>query len=356
MERKLNFNAGPAELPGEVLHDVGRAIHHYKRTGLSILELPHRSEEFIEIVDEAGQLVRELCGLGEDYDVMWLHGGGRMQFAMLPMNLLAEGKTAAYIESGLWAKEAIKYAQYYGNVNVAATSEPDGYNSLPAWPAKIAPRPAYLHMTTNNTIHGTQWHEIPATNVPLVADMSSDIFGQARDYTRFAMFYATAQKNLGVPGLALAVIHKDMLQRSARDLPPLLSYREHVKENSIVNTANVFAIYTSLLMLRWTKSKGLQTLEQDNRRKAAMLYDLLDSSAVFRPRVTELAHRSIMNVCFTTTRAHEARFLALCDKNNIVGIKGHRYTGGFRVSLYNAVPVDAVEALVSLMREYERTA
>lgn len=356
MERKLNFNAGPAELPGEVLHDVGRAVHHYKRTGLSILELPHRSEEFIEIVDEAGQLVRELCGLGEDYDVMWLHGGGRMQFAMLPMNLLAEGKTAAYIESGLWAKEAIKYAQYYGKVNVAATSEPDGYNSLPVWPAKISPKPVFLHMTTNNTIHGTQWQEIPATNVPLVADMSSDIFGQARDYSRFAMFYATAQKNLGVPGLSLAVMHKDMLQRCARDLPPLLSYREQVKENSIVNTANVFAVYTSLLMLRWTKSKGLQTLEQDNRRKAAMLYDLLDSSSVFRPRVTELAHRSIMNVCFTTTRAHEARFLALCEKNNIVGIKGHRYTGGFRVSLYNAVPVDAVEALVSLMREYERTA
>lgn len=356
MERKINFNAGPAELPGEVLHDVGRAIHHYKRTGLSILELPHRSEEFIEIVDEANQLVRELCGLGEEYDILWLHGGGRMQFCMLPMNLLSEGKTAAYIESGLWAKEAIKYAGHYGKVQVAATSEPDGYNSLPRWPSKISPKPAYLHITTNNTIHGTQFHEIPESSAPLVADMSSDIFGQARDYSRFAMFYATAQKNLGVPGLALAVINKETLQKSARDLPPLLSYREQAKENSIVNTANVFAIYTSLLMLRWTKARGLATLEHDNRRKAAMLYDLLDSSSVFRPRVTERADRSIMNVCFTTTKAHEARFLALCDKNNIVGIKGHRYTGGFRVSLYNPVGVDAVETLVSLMREYERTA
>lgn len=356
MERKINFNAGPAELPGEVLHEIGRAIHHYKKTGLSILEVPHRSAEFADILDEAKALVRELCGIGEDYEVVWLHGGGRMQFTTVPMNFLPPGKSAAYIETGIWSRDAANYARHYGEVNIVASSEADGFFTLPPWPTKLSPKPAYLHLTTNNTIHGTQWHDIPAVSVPLVADMSSDIFGQPRNYTQFAMFYAAAQKNLGVPGVALAVIHKDFLQKAAKDLPPLLSYREQVRENSVVNTANVFAVFTSLLMLRWTKGRGLDSIYAANRKKAEMLYGFLDGNSVFRPCITVPGHRSLMNVCFATTKIHESRFLALCEKNNIVGIQGHRSTGGFRVSLYNAISIDAVEALVSLMREYERTA
>ncbi len=354
MERKINFNAGPAEIPGEVLYDVARATQKYKRTGLSILELPHRGPEFLDILEESKQLVRELCGLGDDHEIVWLHGGGRMQFCMVPMNFLGDGQTAAYIDSGHWAHEAATYAGYYGSVKVVASSEKDNHSRLPAWPAKLSPKPVYLHFTTNNTIYGTQWHDIPATQAPLIADMSSDILSARHDYSRYALFYAAAQKNLGAAGVALAVIRKDLLKKTARSLPPFLSYREQAKENSIVNTANVGGIYTSLLMLRWIKEKGIEHLETENKRKAATLYNAIDKSEVFQARVTEQAHRSLMNVCFTAnSKETEHSFLQLCEQNNITGIKGHRLTGGFRVSLYNAIPYDSVQQLVALMSEFE---
>ncbi len=355
MERKINFNAGPAELPGEVLYDIGKATQRYKKTGLSILELPHRSAEFIEIIEESKQLVRELCQVGDDYEITWLHGGGRMQFCMVPMNFLADGKPAAYIDSGLWAHEAMEYARYYGETDILSSSEKDGYNVLPKWPAKISVKHSYLHITTNNTIHGTQWNDVPAVaGVPLIADMSSDILSRKQDYSKYTMFYATAQKNLGIAGVALAVIHKDLLKRPSRSLPPMLSYAEQVKHNSIVNTANVFGVYTALLMLRWTKEKGMENIERDNLTKATMLYNTLDNSKVFLPRVKEKKHRSLMNVCFTAnTPENEKKFLELCDRNSIAGVKGHRFTGGMRVSLYNAITVDAVSVLVTLMKEFE---
>jgi phosphoserine aminotransferase len=357
MERKINFNAGPAELPGEVLYDLGKAIQKYKKTGLSILELPHRSPEFIEIVEESKQLVRELCGLNDDYEVAWMHGGGRMQFCMVPQNFIGNGKSAAYIDSGLWAHEASEYAKFYGETAIVASSAEQGYNCLPKWPAKISQQYSYLHITTNNTIHGTQWNDIPATTIPLIADMSSDILSRKHDYTRYAMFYATAQKNLGVSGVGLAVIQKDFLEKSAISLPPILSYREQVKQNSVVNTANVFGIYAALLMLRWTKQKGIDNIEHDNLLKATMLYDALDHSKVFIPKVTDSKHRSLMNICFTAdTAGNEKKFLEMCDRNGIVGIRGHRHTGGMRVSLYNAITLDAVSSLVSMMNEFENSA
>ena len=352
MQTKINFNAGPAALPPEVLYEAARAITKYKKTGLSILELPHRGKEFAEIVAESKQLVRELCDLDDQYEVLWLHGGGRQQFFMVPMNFLADNSAAGYIDSGRWAEEALEYATHYGDVQVLATSKDSNYGHLPGWPSKMPKQLSYVHFTTNNTIYGTQWTNIPDTGkVPLIADMSSDIFSRKHDYSRYAMFYAAVQKNLGTPGIALTVIRKDMLERIVRPLPPMLSYAAQVKEDSILNTANVFGVYISLLMLRWIKEKGIATIEKENRHKAKLVYDAVDKSKVFTAHVKEKAHRSLMNVCFTAnTPENEKKVLALCDERDIIGIKGHRSVGGFRVSLYNAVTVEAVEQLIEVIK------
>jgi len=351
MLTKLNFNAGPAALPPEVLHEAAKAVNKYKRTGLSILELPHRGKEFAEIIAESKQLVKELCGLDDHYEVLWLQGGGRQQFFMIPMNFLAADGSAGYIDSGYWAEEALKYATHYGDVQILATSKKDNYNHLPEWPAKIPKQLSYLHFTTNNTIYGTQWNNIPESkHVPLIADMSSDIFSREHDYSKYGMFYAAVQKNLGTPGIALVVIRKDMKDRMVRSLPPMLDYNAQIKEDSILNTANVFGIYVSLLMLRWIKGKGIAAIEKENKHKAKLLYDKIDKSNVFVPHVIENAHRSIMNVCFTAkTPEAEKAFLKLCAENDITGVQGHRSVGGFRVSLYNAVPVEWVKRLVELI-------
>lgn len=354
MKRKINFNAGPAALPGEVLQEASAAVLDYNGTGLSILELPHRGKQFLAIIEESNALVKELCGLGDNYEVLWLHGGGRMQFCMIPMNFLSERDSAGYIDSGRWAEEAFEYATRYGGAKILATSKDSNYSRLPGWPSSISDDLAYLHFTTNNTIFGTQWHHIPGVSVPLIADMSSDIFSRRHDYSRYALFYAAAQKNIGTPGVALTVIRKDMLDRIVRDLPPMLSYNAQVKENSILNTANVFGVYVSLLMLRWTKEKGIGIIEKENNHKAAILYGALEKSRMFKLHVTEKAHRSITNVCFTARDEQTERsFIALCAENNITGIKGHRFVGGFRVSLYNGVPVQAVELLTDLIQQFE---
>lgn len=355
MQTKINFNAGPAALPPEVLHEAAKAVNKYKKTGLSILELPHRGKEFAEIIAESKQLVRELCKLDDDYEILWLHGGGRQQFFMIPMNFIPDGGSAGYIDSGRWSEEALEYAAHYGDVQVLASSKKDNYKHLPAWPAKIPKQLAYVHFTTNNTIYGTQWTDVPAMKgVPLIADMSSDIFSREQDYTKYSMFYAAVQKNLGTPGIALTVIRKDMLKKVARQLPPMLSYPAQVKEDSILNTTNVFGVYVSLLMLRWIKAKGIATIEKENKQKAKVLYDALDSSTVFTPYVTQKADRSMTNVCFTAKNQEiEKSFLALCEEHDIVGVSGHRSVGGFRVSLYNAVDLASVQQLAGLMRELE---
>lgn len=355
MERKLNFNAGPAALPKTVLQQAADAVKEYKNTGLSILELPHRGSEFAAIIAESKELVKELCGFDDNYEVLWLQGGGRLQFAMIPMNFASEFSSAGYIDSGHWAEEASEYAAYYGDMHVLSSSKAERYNRLPEWPAEIPRQLAYLHITTNNTIYGTQWHHIPEANVPLIADMSSDIFCMQRDYSRYALFYAAAQKNLGAAGTALIVVRKDLLKRIVRPVPPMLNYNEQVKENSILNTANVFGVYTSLLMLRWIKEKGIGNIEEENRQKARALYAAIDESKVFKPYVAEQKHRSLMNVCFTAnTPEQEQAFLALCSANNITGIKGHRSVGGFRVSLYNAIPLSSVTKLVEVIKEFEK--
>jgi phosphoserine aminotransferase len=352
MKAKINFNAGPSAMPPEVLHEAEKSIHKYKKSGLSILELPHRSNDFIEIIEESKALVRELCGLKKDYEVLWLQGGGRMQFCMIPMNFMK--KSAGYIDSGHWSREAMEYAGHYGKVETLSSSRDNDYTALPEWPASIPDSLSYAHMCTNNTIIGTQWHNIPKTDVPLIADMSSDIFGRKVDYNNFSMFYAAVQKNLGTPGLALAVIKKELLDSSNGKLPPMLDYKAHAKENSILNTANVFGIYVALLMLRWTKEQGVANLEKINKQKAQLLYDAIDSSSTFNAVVKDKKHRSLMNVVFTAnTTENEKAFLDICAKHNIIGIQGHRSIGGFRASLYNAVSLDSAAELARMIKDFD---
>jgi phosphoserine aminotransferase len=350
MQKKINFNAGPAALPAEVLHEASKAVRNYNNTGLSILELPHRGKEFMAIIEESKALVRELCDLDDSHEVLWMQGGGRMQFCMAPMNFLAAGDTAGYIDSGRWSEEALEYAMHYGGVHILSSSKQSNYSHLPAWPSPMPANLAYVHLTTNNTIFGTQWHHIPDTKIPLIADMSSDIFSCKRDYSKYALFYAAVQKNLGAAGNTLVVVRKEQLAKTVRPMPGMLSYKEHAHENSVLNTANVFGIYVSLLMLRWIKERGIEAIEKDNRRKAHLLYEAIDNSAIFTAHVQEKAHRSLMNVCFTAnTPEHEKGFLARCEQNNITGVKGHRFVGGFRASLYNAVTLEDVERLVEIM-------
>lgn len=350
----INFNAGPAALPVEVLQQASEAVIDYNRSGLSILEIPHRGKLFDDILEESKQLVKELCGLGDDYEVLWLQGGGRMQFAMIPMNFLAENATAGYVDSGHWSTEAMEYAAYYGKVKMLATSKADNYTHLPEWPSLADEKLSYVHFTSNNTIYGTQWPEIPRSDRPLISDMSSDIFSCRRDYTNCALFYAVAQKNLGAVGNTLVAIRKDMTERIVRPIPPMLSFKEQVAKKSVLNTAPVFPIYVSLLMLRWIMAKGIDAIEADTNEKASLLYNELDRNSLFTG-IVKKEDRSKMNIVFLgKDKIVEQQFLAFCEENDITGIAGHRSVGAFRVSLYNAISVANVKTLVSLMQDFEK--
>lgn len=352
---KYNFNAGPAALPDVVLQEATAALADYAGTGLSILEIAHRGSHFDAILEEANALVKELCGLDDSYEVLWLQGGGRMQFCMLPMNFLPQDGTAGYIDSGHWAADAAMHAAYYGKVNILASSKDQQYKRLPEWPQALPKGLSYLHLTTNNTIYGTQWEDIPACEVPLIADMSSDILSMPRNYSQFDMFYAVAQKNLGAAGVTMVAIRKELLSKPVRELPPMLNYAAHAKHNSVLNTPPVFAIYTCLLMLRWIKATGLAHIISTNRQKAELLYAEVNRNSLFQPRVSEAADRSAMNVCFDAVSPElEKAFAAFADAQGFYGIKGHRTAGGFRASLYNAVIVENVQALIATMQAFEQ--
>lgn len=349
----INLNSGPAALPDEVLRQASEAVLDYNGTGMSVLSIPHRGKDFNAILEESKQLVHELCGLNDDYEVLWMHGGGRLQFAMIPMNFLGEAQTAGYIDSGSWSADAIRHAEYYGKVQVLSSSKEDNYSHLPEWPQDIPANLAYLHITTNNTIYGTQWQNVPKVNVPLVADMSSDIFSRRVEYTNCAMFYAVAQKNIGPAGATLVVLRKDMLQRISRKLPPMLNYAEHVAKQSVLNTPPVFPIYVSLLTLRWIKGRGIDKIEAENEIKAALLYDEIERNSLFSSSVAKDS-RSAMNVCFNAVDEKTERlFIDFCDESGIVNIKGHRTVGGFRASLYNAITGNDVKYVVAAMQEFE---
>lgn len=347
-----NFNSGPSILPQEVLTEAANAIHNFNNTGLSILEIGHRTSYFEAVLHEAQQHVKSLMQLGDDYEVLYLHGGATTQFMQVPMNLLDSNATAAYCDNGIWGDKAIKEAKLFGNVAVAASSA-DKKHTYINKDLNIPAGSAYLHYTTNNTVEGTQWHHIPDTEVPLVADMSSDIFCRPMAFDRFSLIYAGAQKNMGAAGVSLTVIKKDILGKISRAIPPIMDYRKHIEAGALLNTPPVFAVYVSMLTLRWiVNNGGLAAMEQKAKERADLLYNTLDALPVFTPTVAK-EDRSLMNAVFVLpTPELEKEFLDLCKQNGMVGVKGHRSVGGLRVSMYNALPLSSVQAMCDLLTDF----
>jgi phosphoserine aminotransferase len=349
-----NFNAGPSILPQSVLQEASQAIVNFNKSGLSILEIGHRTPLFESVMEEAISLVKELMSLDDDHEVLFLHGGATVQFMQVPMNLLNEKETAAYTDTGVWGTKAIKEARVFGNVDVVCTSKESNYTFIPKDFA-VPNDSKYFHITTNNTIYGTQWQEIPKVSVPIVADMSSDILSRKLDFNSFGLIFAGAQKNMGAAGTNLVVVNKNILGKVKRAIPSIMDYRNHIQAKSMLNTPPVFAIYVSMLTLRWLKEMGgVEAMEKLNNEKAALLYQAIDTSKIFKPTAAK-EDRSKMNICFVMDDPEkEKSFLEFAKQNNIYGIKGHRTVGGFRASLYNALPLSSVEYLVSKMEEFER--
>jgi phosphoserine aminotransferase len=347
-----NFNAGPSILPKQVFEEASRAILDFNGTGLSILEIGHRTPLFEAVLDEAVALIKELMQLDDNKEVLFLHGGASTQFFQVPMNFLSPDKKAAYLDAGVWGSKAIKEAKLFGQVEVVASSKDRSYSYIPKG-YTIPEDAAYFHYTTNNTIEGTQMHHIPASPVPLIADMSSDILSRQMDFNKFSFIYAGAQKNIGAAGVNLVVADKSFLEKAKSNLPSMLDYRQHVANGSMLNTPPVFAIYVCLLTLRWLKSiGGVAAIEAINRQKSTLLYSTLSSLPLFNLPVAE-ADRSHMNAVFTISDPElEKMFLAQCKAAGMVGIKGHRSVGGFRVSMYNALTLESVQAITDLMKEF----
>jgi phosphoserine aminotransferase len=344
-----NFNAGPSILPKEVYEEAAAAILNFRDTGLSILEIGHRTALIESMLDETITLARELMKLDSDHEILFLHGGATTQFFQVPMNLLNENQTAAYLDCGVWGMKAIKEARLFGNVDVVASSEDKNYTYIPKG-YKIPANAAYFHYTTNNTIEGTEMFSVPGTDIPLVADMSSDILSHEIDFNRFALIYAGAQKNIGATGVNMVVVRKDILGKVTRKLPGMMDYRKHIEARSMLNTPPVFAIYVCLLTLRWLKNQGgVAAIEKINKEKAALLYKTLDEKEGFDPTVAK-EDRSRMNVVFLIRDSSlEKKFLDACKEQGMIGVKGHRSVGGYRVSLYNALPLESVKALTHLI-------
>jgi phosphoserine aminotransferase len=350
---KHNFGAGPGILPHEVLKQAAEAVVDLNGTGLSLLEISHRSADFEAVLDEAVKLVKELLEVPEGYSVLFLQGGASTQFAMVPYNLLPSTGKAAYLESGVWANKALKEAKYFGEVEIVATSKESNFTYIPK-NYTIPTDAAYFHITSNNTIYGTQLHEFPKSPIPMVADMSSDIFSRKFNVADFGLIYAGAQKNMGPAGTTLVIVKDEILGKVDRKIPSMLNYQTQIDGGSMYNTPPVFAIYVSMLTLRWLKSKGgVEAIAKENKAKSNALYAEIDRNPLFKP-VCAVEDRSDMNVCFVMENPdHEKPFLKLCDERGIVGVKGHRSVGGFRASIYNALPITSVHALIDVMQEFQ---
>ncbi len=354
-ERLFNFNAGPAALPLAVLDEIQSQIVNFRGSGMSILEVSHRSKWFEEVLDDAIARVKRLLKLDDRFEVLFLQGGASLQFAMVPMNLALDGKPVDYVDTGTWSTKAIKEARIQKkDVRVIASSQDKEFTYIPREIA-VTSGASYLHITSNNTIRGTQWKTFPETQgIPLVSDMSSDIFSRVLDPAPFGLIYAGAQKNAGPAGVTLVVIRKDMIERAPADLPTMLSYKTYAEKKSMFNTPPCFAIYVLQLVAKWLEETvgGIPAMEAVNARKAAMLYDYLDSQDFYRG-TAEPGSRSMMNVTFRLpTPELEQQFIAEALDANLGGLKGHRSVGGCRASIYNAVPTEAVEALVVFMKDF----
>jgi len=356
MERIFNFSAGPSVLPVPVLERVREEIVSLRGVGMSVLEISHRSRHFDSILEHAVTGLRDLLGLSDSYRILLLQGGASLQFSMVPMNLLGPGQTADYVDTGSWSKKAIAEARKVGNVQVAATTKESGYRRIPR-NEELNPTPgaAYTHITSNNTIEGTEWHRTPETGSPLVVDASSDILSRPWDYSKFSLIYAGAQKNLGPSGVTMVAISEDLVAGRNGGLPAMLDYRVHADGDSRYNTPNTFGVYVLGLTLDWIRDEGgLTAIGERNRRKAEKLSAELDRTGFWNP-VAETESRSLMNVTFTLAdESLETRFVEEATEAGLDGLQGHRSVGGMRASIYNAFPETGVDALVAFMQEFER--
>lgn len=352
--KKHNFYAGPSILSEYTIKNTADAVLNFAGTGLSLLEVSHRGKEFVAVNDEARALVKELLDVPATHEVVFLGGGASLQFCMIPFNLLK--KKAAYIDTGTWASKAIKEAKLFGEVDVVASSADKNYTYIPK-SYTVAPDSEYLHFTTNNTIYGTEYHKIPEVSVPLVSDMSSDIFSRPVDVSKYDAIYAGAQKNLAPAGVTIIIVRKDALGHVDRPIPTMLDYNTHIKKDSMFNTPPVLPIFSALQTLKWYKQQGgVKVLQKKNQEKAAVLYDEIDRNKLFRGTVAT-EDRSLMNVCFVMNDEYkelEKEFADFATAAGMIGIKGHRSVGGFRASLYNAMPIESVKALVQTMKEFEK--
>ena len=354
MPKVHNFSAGPAILPREAMEAGSRACLEFKGMGMSLLEISHRSKEFIAVMNEAIAMVRELLGVPEGYSVMFLQGGASLQFAMIPYNLLDEGETAAYLDTGTWVNKAIKEAKLFGNVKVVASSKESNYTFIPK--QFEVPRDArYFHVTSNNTIFGTQLQSFPESPVPLISDMSSDIFSRPVDVSKFGLIYAGAQKNMGIAGTTLVIVRDDLLGKVKRRIPSMLDYKIHIEGESMYNTPPVFAVFMALETLKWVKRMGgVAAMRKRNEEKAQRLYAEIDANPVFKGTCA-VEDRSRMNVTFVTHKpALEEPFNKAAEAAGLSGLKGHRSVGGFRASIYNAMDIESIDALVAAMRDFAK--
>ena len=347
-----NFNSGPSILPKEVLDQAAAAIHNFNNTGLSILEIGHRTSHFVEVVTEAQAIIKRLMALDDAYEVLFLQGGATMQFMQVPMNLLDENGLAAICDNGVWGNKAVKEAALFGPVKVVADTA-DKKHTYINKALEIHSNATYLHNTTNNTVEGTQWHQYPQTNALLIGDMSSDIFCRPTNFKQFDLIYAGAQKNMGAAGVTIVVVKKEILGKINRKIPAILNYQKHIEAGSLLNTPPVFSIYVSLLTLRWIETQGgLAAMEKRNLEKANLLYATIDALPAFHCPIAK-EDRSIMNAVFFLSNPElEAPFLDLCKKQGMIGVKGYRTVGGIRVSMYNALPLSSVQAFCDLMKSF----
>lgn len=358
-DKVYNFGAGPAMLPEPVMAKIQEEFLNFQGMGVSVIEISHRAKEFVTILEEAQALFRELTGLPDNYKILFVHGGARMQFSAIPMNLIGrvDSRKGLYFETGNFAKLAAKDAQAFGDIQTIVSGADTNYDRIPEFdPALITQDAAYVHITGNNTIYGTRWNQFPETgDVPLVADMTSELLSRKIDYSKFGVIYAGLQKNLGPSGMAMIIIREDLLGHAYEQTPILLNYTQCDKDNSLTNTTNTFAIYAIKLVLEWLKEQGgVAAIEKRNEEKAARLYQVIDSSDFYRG-VAQPAHRSIMNVSFNLASEElEAKFLKEAGATGLYALKGHRNVGGIRASIYNPMPLAGVEKLATFMEEFER--
>lgn len=351
-----NFYAGPATLPRPALQIAQQELLNYKNTGMSIMEISHRSKQYDEIHNQASTLIKELMDLPNDYKILWLQGGASSQFFMVPLNLHISGKTMEYVNTGVWSKKAIKEAKLYGDVTVVASSEDKNFSYIPK-NITFSDNTAYAHITSNNTIYGTEYHHWPTTpsTVPLTCDMSSDIMDKVIDAKKFGVIYAGAQKNIGPAGVTLVIVREDLLDRVAENTPTMLKWKTHAEKNSLFNTAPCWAIYMCKLCLEHLKNLGgVPAIEKINRKKAQILYDVIDKSNGFYKGHAAPESRSLMNVTFNLpTPELEAQCVQEGLQQGLVGLKGHRSIGGMRASIYNAMPLEGVQALAEFLQNFQ---